>query len=172
MHHLVRGSGSLSATAFAIAVIVALGACQSRPETAPVNSTSQAQTPASAVVAGSLSGPDPGALPADAEEVLVGEVGLADTGSGGVEGTIPTTSVTCDGGYMKLVTSEGTYMMGIVSIGDWNCGKALEQWNAVSRPDAAVGIRYNADGGEETVTLINNAGGSLTVRIQGLWRSS
>ncbi len=167
MHRRLLNPGPACA-ALAIALVVAVAAaCQVDPEPLAQNQNTQAT---SEPITSVFSGPDTTALPPDAEEVPPGDVGFADIDTGPAQAVLATTNIACESGFMRLDTSEGTFLIGIIPSANWDCNKALQQWNAVSRPGAKIGIRHSVEPAPESVLLVNSVGGSLTMRIKGLWR--
>jgi len=118
-----------------------------------------------------LSTPDSAALPADAQPLGEGDFGLGDGPGGTVQGKLTGATVECDtAGFMHVKTSDGTFLAGVVRAGDWDCQRALDKWTDMNKSAAAVGVRHAGSGDNETLTLINDAGGSLTMRVSGAWR--
>jgi hypothetical protein len=165
----------VAATATIGAIAVLLTACQGGPTDSRQTQTDQAAAPTISTLSNDaiFKAPDADAVPTDAEPVQAGDVGLAEKGDGGFTGTLPATSASCDqNGFMKIQTSDGDYLVGVVKAGDWDCKKALDQWNSVSKPGDSIGMRYTVSGDSEMLMLVNDAGGSLTMRVKGLYHIS
>jgi hypothetical protein len=116
---------------------------------------------------------DTARLPAGAQPLQPGDYGVSDEGGGAVEGTIPADGMRCNGdSLLEIATDEGTFIAGVSRIGDWSCQSALDQWRSVSPTDSAIGLRYSDDSSGAFVLLVDDRGGSLSLRVDGAWRSA
>jgi hypothetical protein len=127
-----------------------------------------------AAIPAPFSTPKAEALPPGAEPLGQGDYGIADAGSGLLKGTLASTGLSCDDeGFLHIDTDQGTFVAGVVSAADWNCTKALSDWQRDNPAQDGIGLRYTLGGGLNTILIVNDAGNrSMTLRVSGAWKIS
>jgi hypothetical protein len=120
-----------------------------------------------------FSTPKAEALPPSAQPIGEGDYGLADVGAGSVKGTWATPGLRCDDeGYLHLDTDGGNFLAGVIKAGDWNCQRAVDEWNKANPSYSAIGVRYTSSSQADTLLIVNDVGGSMTLRVSGAWKVS
>jgi len=104
---------------------------------------------------------------ADDRQVI--DMGIAQSASGGLVGTIPG-GLTCDDpGTLRVQTDTGSVTAGISQEGGWSCQATLTQWRQVSSQGTEVGVRYKPGQGADpgSMTIVNENGRSMTLPVHG-----
>ncbi|HZT06021.1 MAG TPA: hypothetical protein VFC51_03255 [Chloroflexota bacterium] len=111
------------------------------------------------------------AAPPGAQPLPATSVGVVQTAQGGIAGTLPA-RVGCDAdGLLRVETSEGTILAGVPKDGTLTCEGVVSQWQTVASSTGDVGIRYSPaqPGQPASMTLVSDAGRTLSLSVAGAW---
>jgi len=82
-------------------------------------------------------------------------------------GDVTASRIHCESGFLTFDTSQGKYVAGVPSAGDWDCNKALSQWRTVNPTDGQIGLRYKGGGSDQTLLMMSDRGSSMTLKVTG-----
>jgi hypothetical protein len=109
--------------------------------------------------------PKPGARP-----IAAVDFGVQDTATG-VVGVLAGQVLCDDAGTLRVQTTGGTLLAGILQDGGWSCQATLAQWRTTAPRSDQIGVLYRPpqNGHAAALTLVNQEGRSLALTVNGAW---
>jgi hypothetical protein len=132
--------------------------------------------PAALLSLGQMTGQTPPTVPPmptsrpGARPIVAVDLGIQQ-GPTGPTGLLPGQLGCDDAGTLRIQTSGGTMLAGILQDGGWTCQATLTQWQNVAPRTSQLGVQYRPpqDGRPAALTVVNQEGRSMAITVNGAW---